>query len=285
MLQLFKRYRDLLFVSALLIFPFASFLATGHKGREPNVVDRAVLALASPLQRALAFLCDGIGYGVTHYVALTGVQKRNDELLLENSRLRAELNAMREKAAEADRLKRIVDYVEKSPEREVVARIIGVNPVSTFHSVRIDRGMDQGVHPLMPVVTPDGVVGYVKRATGGWADVVLVTDQTSKLGVVVQRTRSRGTAVGQGGARPLVLENVLRTENLEEGDVVVTAGSDGIFPKGLVVGRTSGIRRNAVGMFLQASIVPSVDLEKLEEVLVLPYSTGVAWAPAAEGLR
>lgn len=257
-------------VGALLLYPFGTFLTRGHKGREPNFVDRAVLAVSSPLARALVWTFDGVGDGVSGYVALRGVRVKNAELATENSQLRAEVNSLREQSAENERLRREVGYVESSPEQEVAARIIGVNPVSTFLSLRIDRGEDEGVRAGMPVVTADGVLGQVKRATGGSADVQLITDQTSKLAVLVQRSRVRATASGAGGAHPLALDNALRTDDVEEGDLIITSGTDGVFPKGLVVGRVTAVQRKTTGTLLSAGIIPAVDVSRLEEVLVVP---------------
>ena len=285
MLALLKRHRELIVVGGLLLYPFATFLTRGHRGREPNAVDRAVLWVTSPLARALIWACDGVGDGVSGYIALRGVRQKNSELALENSQLRAEVNSLREAAAENVRLRREVGYVEGSPEKEIAARIIGVNPVSTFLSLRINRGEDDGVRAGMPVVTADGLIGRVKRATGAYADVELVTDQTSKVAALVQRSRVRATATGAGGARPLALDNVLRTDDVEEGDLVITSGTDGVFPKGLVVGRVTAVQRKATGTLLSAGIIPAVDVSRLEEVLVVPALMPPGRAGAGEGGR
>ena len=283
MWSLLKRHKELLVVGALIVYPFVTFLTTGHKGRELNAFDRGVLSLTSPLERAILWACDGVKAGTSGYLALRGSHARAEELLVENGKLRAKLSALQEAALENERLKKLLAYAEASPEQEIAARILGVNPVSTFLSVRINRGEDDGVHPGMPVVTVDGVVGRVQRASGSYADVGLITDQGSKLGVLVQRSRVRATASGAGGSRSLSLENVLRTEDLEEGDLIITSGTDGVFPKGLVVGRVTAVQRNNSGMFLAAGILPAVDSTKLEEVLVVPVVMG-AQAPSAQAL-
>ncbi|MHB8875232.1 MAG: rod shape-determining protein MreC [Myxococcaceae bacterium] len=287
MFGLLKRQRELIVVGALLLYPFGTYLARGHKGRDPNFVDRVVLWVTSPLSRALIWACDGVGEGVSGYVALRGVRQQNAGLSTENSQLRAEVNSLREQAAENERLRRAVGYVEASAQQEIAARIIGVNPVSTFLSLRLDRGEDDGVHAGMPVVTADGILGRVKRATGGYSDVQLVTDQTSKVAVLVQRSRVRATASGAGGGHPLSLDNVLRTDDVEEGDLIITSGTDGVFPKGLVVGRVTAVERKSSGMLLSAGILAAVDVSRLEEVLVVPalVPTQLPSARAGEGGR
>jgi rod shape-determining protein MreC len=277
-LTLLKRHKELLLVGALLLYPFFSYLASGHRGRSPHAIDRAVMAVASYLQLGLTFALDGVGDGISSYVFLRGVNERNLKVESENSQLRAEVNSLKEAAAENLRLSRQLGYGERTVEVEIGARIIGVDPSSTFLAVRIDRGEDDGVRAGMPVVTPDGVVGRVQRASGGWADVSLITNMTSKIGVLVQRSRARGNAAG-AGAGPLVLEYVLRTDDVEDGDLIITSGTDGVFPKGLVVGRVTGVQRPASGPFLSAGILPAVDLLRLEEVLVVPVTPISGQAP------
>src|SRR5262249_13968704 len=223
-------------VAALLLYPFASFLTRSHMGRDPNVIDRAVLWITSPLQKGLIWMFDGIGAAWNGYVALRGVRADNAVLREENRRLRAEANELAEVRAQNERLKRMLAYTESAPGQQTPARVLGVNPVATLLSLRIDRGEDDGIWRGMPVVTPDGVVGQVQRVTGQYADVVLVTDMNSKLAVKVQRSRVRATASGRGENKALQLENALRTEDLQEGDQVVTSGTDGVFPPGLAVG-------------------------------------------------
>jgi rod shape-determining protein MreC len=282
-LSLLKRYKDLLFVSGLLLYPFVTYLATKSQPRAPHLLDRAVIAMSSPLQAALTWVIDGIGGGWSGYVGLRGVRADNLVLKDENARLRAELNVLTEARAENERLKRLLAYTENvTVGQPIAARVVGVNPVQNMLSVHINRGEKDGVHKGMPVVTADGVVGQVLRATAGWADVLLITDPNSRLGVRVQRSpRYRATAVGARDKTglPLVLENAPRTDDVLEGDVLVTSGTDGIFPPGLVVGRATGVEKKNFGMFLHAKIIPAVDVTALEEVVVLPESALPASTP------
>ncbi len=285
MLALLKRQRELIVVAALLLYPFVTYLTHGHRGREINLVDRVVLGVTSPVARALVWTCDGIGDTVSSYGALRGVRAKNLELSTENSQLRAEVNSLREQSAENERLRKAVGYVEATAEKEIAARIIGINPVASFLSLRLNRGESDGVRAGMPVVTADGVVGRVKRATGGASDVELITDQASKVAVLVQRSRVRATAAGRGGGHPLALENAVRTDDVEEGDQMITSGTDGVFPKGLVVGRVTAVQRKQSGMLLSAGILPAVDSTRIEEVLVVPALVPFGPAPPPPSAR
>ncbi|WP_434381284.1 rod shape-determining protein MreC [Melittangium boletus] len=282
MLSLLKRYRTLLIVGALLLYPFGSFLTTGRRGREPNVLDRAVIGLTAPLQRGLVGLIDGVKAMVFGYLDLREVRQENEQLRAENLQLRASVQALGEARVENDRLRGLLGYSESSPGPDIAARVIGVNPVSKLLSVRINRGESDGVFRGMSVVTPDGIVGQVVRTTGGWADVALVTDAQSRVGVRVQRSRSRGTAAGAGKG-PLQLENMLRTEDIQEGDLIITSGTDGVYPPGLVVGTVTHLEKTEHGMFLGGDIVPAVDTTRLEEVLVRGNAFGSMAQSQQEG--
>jgi rod shape-determining protein MreC len=282
-LSLFKRYRRFLFVSVLLLYPLFAFLVSGRRGREPNLLDRALIGMTSPLQSGLNRVIDGVVGSVRHYVDLRGVQQENDALRLENLQLRADVQALGEARGENERLKQLLAYAQGTPGQEIPARVVGVNPVAKLLSVRISSGERQGVSQGMSVVTPDGIVGQVIRTTGGWADVALVTDPQSRVGVRVQRSRARGTAAGSGNG-PLKLENMLRTEDVEDGDLIITSGTDGVYPPGLVVGRVANLEKKEHGMFQRADILPAVETTTLAEVLVVgsPYREA---APVVEGTR
>lgn len=268
-LSLFKRHRELLLVTTLLVYPFVTFLSQGGRGRDPNVVDRVILGITAPIQRWLLGGGEAVAEGVRSYVALRGVREENLALADEAARLRNEMNDLTELRAENQRLKQAMGYADATPESEVLARVVGFSPAPSPKAVRLDRGISAGVRAGMAVVSSEGVVGQVIRATDSSADVALVTDPQTRVGVRVQRSRARATVAGAGANRPLRLENALRTDDIQEDDVLVTSGADGVFPVGLLVGRVRDLSRTNHGVFQIADIHPSVDLGKLEEVLVV----------------
>lgn len=279
MWALLQRFREPLIVAALLIWPLISFLSSGHRGREPNWLDRALLAVAAPIQGSLTWLVQTSSSGVSGYVALRGAHEEAQVCRVALAESQAELNALREARAENERLKAALGYVEASVDQEIVARVVGLNPSPQFQSVRINRGEADGVRVGMPVTTPNGVLGQVVRAVGRSADVMLLTDPASRIGAAVQRTRVRATVTGTGNARHLDVDYVRLEEDLVEGDLLVTSGTDGIFPSGLLLGRVEGVTRPQVGMFLSARLVPAVDLSRVEEVLVIPLTLALGGPP------
>lgn len=281
MFALLKRYRELIVVSALLLVPFGLFLARGSTPRDPNFIDRFVVAITTPLQNALGWTIDGVAAGWHGYVDLRGVRAQNETLVKENADLRGKVESLSEAELENQRLRALLQYANANDGHEVAARVIGVNPVVAPLTIHLNRGSDDGVEQGAAVITADGVVGQVVRVTGSACDVMLVKDPSSHTAVMVQRTRARATASGAGGDKNLNLEYLRRTDELEEGDQIVTAGTDGVFPPGLAVGKATALMKKTAGMFQDAEVVPAVDTTKLEEVLVLPL---VHWdrAPSAQ---
>ncbi len=273
MLALVKRHREPLLVLVLLAYPLISLLGSGRRVREPNLLDRGLLGVSAPLQRGLVACIDAVTGGWERYVSLRRVERENIAMRQEIQGLRETVSGMQEARNENQRLRRLLNYPETEGGASIVARVVGVNPDPNHLTVRIDRGEADGVLRNMPVVTADGVVGQVLRATNGSADVLLLADPNSRLGVRVQRTRARGGAAGTGDERLLRLDYLTRGEDLEEGDPVVTSGTDGVYPPGLMVGHASQVQRQGAGMFLGAMLLPSVDFSRLEEVLVLPTPT------------
>jgi rod shape-determining protein MreC len=193
-----------------------------------------------------------------------GLSARVQALELEQQRLQSV-------QAEAERLRKLLGFAELSGERRFLgARVIGIRlgPVGR-QLLTIDRGGDDGVAPMMPVVVTEGVVGRIHAVAGRTADVLVLTDLNSSVAVRVDRTRARASVRGLGKPDLCRLDYALRTEDVIEGDPLVTSGTDGVFPRGLPVGKITQLDRRQHGLFQDARVVPAVDVTRLEEVLVL----------------
>jgi rod shape-determining protein MreC len=285
-LSFLRRHREPLLVTLLLAYAVLNFLQSNRRVREPNLVDRVALGVTAPLQRLVVATVDGVSGTWSRYVSLRAVRQQNEGLREENGKLRGEVVGLAEVRAENDRLRRLLHYEEASPGPKVLARVLGVNPDPNRLTLRIDRGEGDGVRRGQAVVTTDGVVGQVLRATASAADVLVVFDPNCRLGGRIQRTRARVGVAGAGDEQALKLEYLLRTEDLEEGDLVLTSGTDGVYPPGLVVGRVTSVQRQTSGMFLNAGILPAVSFAKLEEVVVLaPQPSAAPFPVRTEGRR
>jgi rod shape-determining protein MreC len=268
-LAILKRYRDLILVAVLLMLPLAAYLAYAKRGRDLTLLDRGVILLTSPLARAMTAAANGAVDAWGGYVALRAVREENLALRRENLRLREQVSRLTEQRQENDRLKKALGFSETAPTPVLVAPVVGEAPVMNLLTVKIGKGTRDGVQKGMAVASPEGVVGRVLSAAGGTADVLLVSDANFAVPVRVQRSRARAKVMGQGARARPVLVQALRTEDIEDGDFLVTAGTDGVFPKGLIVGRVTGLSRPRQGMFLSAEVNLSADPARLEEVMVI----------------
>ncbi len=271
MLALLRRYRELILVAVLLLVPLGIFFAHAKHPAERSRFDRAVVWLAIPVEKTIGWTVTGALDAWNGYVALRGARERADELSKQVRALELERQQLLASRAESERLQRLLSFAEASSERRYVgARIIGIRLGAAGRQLlTVDRGSDDGLAPMMPVVVADGVVGRVHAVAARSADVLVLTDLNSSIAVRVERTRARANVRGLGKPDLCRLDYALRTEDMIEGDPLVTSGTDGVFPRGLPVGKVTQFERRAHGLFQDARVVPAVDVTRLEEVLVL----------------
>ncbi|HEX9400773.1 MAG TPA: rod shape-determining protein MreC [Anaeromyxobacter sp.] len=281
MLTLLKRYRELILVAVLLLVPLGVFFAHAKRASERSRLDRAVVWLATPVERTIAWTVTGALEAWSGYVALRGARERAAELSAQVRALELERQQLVGSRGEAERLRKLLGFAEASDERRYLgARVIGIRLGTVGRQLlTVDRGGDDGVTPMMPVVVADGVVGRIHAVAAHTADVLVLTDLNSSIAVRVERTRARANVRGLGKPELCRLDYALRIEDMIEGDPLVTSGTDGVFPRGLPVGKVTQLERKQHGLFQDARVVPAVDVTRLEEVLVL-----TSWERPAEVL-
>lgn len=271
MFGLIKRYRELLLVAVLLLVPLGVFFSHAKRASERSRFDRAVVWLATPVEKVVAWGVSGVLRGWDGYVALRGSHARASELNARVTALELERQELLASRAEAERLQRLLSFAQLATDRRYVgARVIGIRLGTVGRQLlTVDRGSDDGLAPMMPVVVSDGVVGRVHAVAARTADVLVLTDLNSSVAVRVERTRARANVRGMGKPDLARLDYALRTEDVIEGDPLVTSGTDGVFPRGLPVGKVTQLDRRQHGLFQDARVVPAVDVTRLEEVLVI----------------
>jgi rod shape-determining protein MreC len=280
---LLRRFRELILIAVLLIVPLGVFFAHAKKPGDRTRLDRAILWLTTPIERAIGWTATGVIRGWDGYFALRHAKERAVDLSRKVELLELEQQQLLADRAEAVRLRALLEFAKRSPARTYVGgRVVGVRLApSGFQILTIDRGAEDGIQRMMPVVVADGVVGRIQAVTGHSADVLVLTDRNSSVAVRVDRTRARANVRGLGKPDACKLDYALRTEDMVEGDLLVTSGTDGVFPRGLPVGKVTRLERNKHGLFQEALVVPSVDVTRVEEVLVVTESEVGAVEPAA----
>jgi rod shape-determining protein MreC len=197
-------------------------------------------------------------------LTIQGVRVR--ELENENATLRQQLR-YKQTNPDFDLLGAAV--VERQPDR---ARVIGRDPSNLAWYIIVDQGSAQGVKVGMPVVTPEGLVGRVTAIGTNWAKVLLIIDPSSSVNAVVQSTRATGVTQGDVNGN-LIIKYVPQGEAIKTGDLILTSGMGGSFPKRLVVGQVTDVFKRDIELFQEATIKPTVDFTRLEFVLILKKFT------------
>lgn len=263
-----RRWLRALFVLLLLGGIFAVLNANSKAPQDLSGFDRFVLNASAPVQRFMSNLYQSGRSVFTDYIALVSVAEENNSLRNKVTLLEYRLQVLHELELENQRLRRLLDFTNQQDRPFRIARVVGYDPTSHFRTLRIDRGTGGGVSPGMAVATDQGVVGKVLRSWTNYSDVLLVTDARSGVDCLIQRTRARGTVEGSG-AEALRMKYLLRLDEVQESDLVITSGLDSVYPPGLLVGTVTGVRKQPSGVFQEVQIVPVVDLSRLEEVVVL----------------
>jgi rod shape-determining protein MreC len=288
-LQFLRRFKNPIVSAICIALPFFFLNANLRDPTELGPFDRFLLRLSAPLQSAVGAVAEAAAEVWEKYVYLIAVAEENDRLRHENARLREEVHRLGRDGLEARRLRRMLEFRETFEEDLVSARVIGVERNPTTHRVMrigIDRGSRLQVRPGMPVVTHAGLVGEIRRAAGEWADVLLAVDSSCRVAGVVERTGAHGVLEGSG--RPdryaIDVEHLDAEHEVRVGDLVHTSGEDRKFPKGILVGRISAMRRRARALLQEAQVRPAVDFTRLDEVfVVLTGPAAPAVTASAEG--
>jgi len=267
MFDLLKRYRRQLLACGLILAALLVYSANLRRGGATTFYERVVLAVTAPLLGGLDAVWGSATDAWSHYLWLIDTADENDRLLAENRQLQAQLVAVQEVELANERLRRLLDFREELTLPALPAQVIGEDAASWFRTVVIDKGLDDGVAEGMPVVVAEGVVGRTIRVAAHQSRVLLITDASSAVASLVQKNRTRGICRGEGAE--LTLDFVLRLKDIEVGDLIVSSGTGGVFPKGLAIGHVEAVTRGDFGLFQSVTVMPTVDFSRLEEVLVL----------------
>ncbi len=235
---------------------------------EPTLFHQLVSEVISPVQASLASSKQSLSSLWENYLLIVNTSKENSVLKKQISRLESDIFTMEEVRKENLRLKRLLNYSEEIGNQRILAQVVAWDSANEFKVIRLNKGTKQGIKVMSPVITDNGLVGYVYRATENYADVLTILDQNNRVDVVVERTRTHGIVEGVYNFK-CALKYIMRNEAVEVGDKLITAGVGGIYPKGIKVGMITEISKENFGMTLSIEVVPSVDFDKLEEVIVL----------------
>jgi len=264
------RYRNVSILAAAIFFQVVG-LAVQIKRRTEDDSTRLIrvwtVNAVTPFEKGIVWLQSGTS-GIWHnYIYLRGVRQQNRDLQQQIQQMQLEQVRLRQDAQQARRLQSLLGFKEQFINKTVAAQVIGSSGSEQSRLVYIDKGSDEGIRNDMAVITANGVVGKVSNViNGSTSQVLLINDQNSGVGTILEQSRLQGVLKGKASGQ-LVLDKIMSEEEVKLGDQVLTSGGDQIFPKGLPVGTVSDVHRGSE--FLQVTIKPAAALNHLEEVLVI----------------
>jgi rod shape-determining protein MreC len=264
------RYKNLI-VLVCVLFAQVLGLAVQVKRTTDTESSRLIRIWAvdsvTPFEKVLNWMHNS-SWNIWHnYFYLRGVRAENRGLKAEIERLRLEQIRLNEDAAQARRLQALFAFKEQFISQTKPAQVIGSSGSEQSRAIYIDKGESDGLKPDMAVITADGIVGKVLKVFHSTSQVLLIDDQSSGVGGILEKSRLQGIVRGTRSGE-VVLEHIMSDNPVQPGEVVRTSGGDRIFPKGLPVGTVSQVG-NGPDLFLTIRVRPAANLSKLEEVLVV----------------
>jgi rod shape-determining protein MreC len=271
-----SRYKNILFLVAVLVTQIIG-LAVQVRRPNPNGGDAPAVRLIrywaigvmSPPEKAIHGSGSGVRSLWSNYLDLRHVRQQNQELTERVRRLQLEQATLLEDARQGQRLQTLLAFKEHYIYSTVPAQVIGTSGTDQSRILYIDKGSRDGLKPDMAVITPDGIVGKLKDVFANTSQVLVISDQTSGAGVVLESTRLRGVLRGNALGQPQII-NMLPDERVKPGERVVTSGGDQIYPRGLPVGVVDQVVPDTSNPpFMDILIKPAANLGHLEELLVI----------------
>ena len=285
--NLISRHRNVSILVAVLfaqVLGLAVQVKRSSQSEETRLIRLWTVSAVTPFEKALVWTQQSVSGTWNNYLYLRGVRAENRELKQQIEQMRIEQVRLSQDAEQARRLQVLLSFKEKFIAKTVAAQVIGSSGSEQSRSVYIDKGSADGVKTDQAVITAEGIVGKVYEVfQDHTAKVLLVNDQSSGVGVVLEKSRLQGILRGTPSGE-LVVEKILSDESVQPGERVLTSGGDQIFTKGLDV----GVVREAVpgkDSFLNIRLKPAANLNKLEEVLIVTQVESRAPTLAESGGR
>jgi len=233
-----------------------------------NAFERGVLTISAPVMGVVSSINNKISSIWTDYILLVGVREENKKLKEIIKQKDMQLVESQEAVITNEQLKKLLDLKSSINAPSVSASVIGEESAPWYKTIVINRGAVDGLVEGMPVISTKGVVGQLVKVALNSSRVLLLTDHSSGIAGMIQRSRARGVVKGKGGDL-CSLEFTMQGDDVQVGDIVTTSGIGRIFPKGIPIGEVTVVRKGEYGIFQTITIKPVVDVTHLEEVLVL----------------
>jgi rod shape-determining protein MreC len=263
-----KRHRMAFIIGIILFVAFSIYSLNLKNKTHANAFERGVLTVSAPVMGVVSNINNKISSIWTDYILLVGVREENKKLKEIIKQKDAQLVESQEAVITNEQLKKLLDLKSSINAPSVSASVIGEESAPWYKTVVINRGAVDGLVEGMPVISTNGVVGQLLKVALNSSRVLLLTDRSSGIAGMIQRSRARGVLKGKEGGL-CSMEFTMQGDDVQVGDIVTTSGIGRIFPKGIPIGEVTVVRKGEYGIFQTITIKPVVDVAHLEEVLVL----------------
>ncbi|HEY6774583.1 MAG TPA: rod shape-determining protein MreC [Oxalicibacterium sp.] len=250
--------------------------------RALGVVRQVVSTALYPLQVVALAPRDGFRYVTGYFTSVSDLQQENAHLRLQQTTDARALQQGQQLLAENEQLRNLLGMSQQLPVKSVLGEILYDARDPFTRKILLDRGSQNGdVEPGEPVIDHVGVVGQVTRVFPFTSEVTLLTDKEQVIPVQVVRNGLRSVAYGRGQSNLLELRFLPTSADIQQGDVLVTSGMDGVYPPGLAVATVAQVE-NKSDSFLRVICTPAAGIDRHRHLLILQAEKKIAPRPPAE---
>jgi len=262
------RYRRYALLVSVVLVSLVLLTLESRGQRSPGPGD-LIARLTTPFQVALAKVHRSALSIWAAYLDWKQFRSANRDLRDEVERLRIASLQVQETREENLRLRRLLGLRDRLPLSTLAGEVIAREWSGWVRSLVVNRGRGDGIVRMTPVIIPEGLVGRVVGVRPGASVIQLLNDPASAVSAMVQRTRTPGLVEGEPGGAIRFRFLAHDGEGIQVGDLIVTSGLGGLFPKGLPVGRVRAVEERGPALFRYARLSPVADFARVEEVLLL----------------
>jgi len=278
MKHLIRKYENIFLILAL--FLFASVLLSGNLkvAQVRGFMEKAVLAVVTPIQKGVTNTVRNVAYLWSHYIYLVGTSEENEELRRKLHEQTFQNGLLLEELKRYRRVENLISFHPVARSRFQVATVVAWDSTNLTQTLLIDRGANNNVREGMVVLTHQGLVGRTVLSTGNASRVLMITDARNAVDAYLQESRVRCIVVGQN-KNTCVVRYLPIDAKVKVGDMLISSGLGGVYPKGLPLGRITSLKPGSDRLFYEATMTPSADFNRLEEVLVMLDKPAVKTEP------
>ncbi len=259
--------QKVLFISFAILLPLVILSTSLMPWRQPVYIITAIADISYPIQSLISSSVVGMKKWIDDYLILQDTADENRELRADLEKLLIKLMDYNEKERQVASLRQLLQLSEQESYSSVATEMISGDNHLPFQTVLISGGRNRNIRPGMAVINVDGLIGKVLRSGLLHSDVIFLTDTSFNVDVLVQRTRERGTVEGMG--RNSCILKLERRSDVKIGDLIVTSGLVGGYPKGIPVGEVSKIIFENDQVSQKIIVKPNVDLGRIDFAMVV----------------